>query len=190
MENQTPSTQDNSEAVFIFAIGIDQQTSREFAINLINWSDKNPNRALRININSQGGNILDSLFLREEFARLRKRGHYLTMAAYGRSASCAAWLLQAADKRIIGADSWLLIHEVTSTMNGSFSRSAIKAELDRVDELQAQTNELLCRRSKLTPEKILANIAGGKDWWLNARTSLNEGLVDEIEEAPPFKAAA
>lgn len=185
------SSQNSNEAVFIFAIGIDQQATRDFAINLVDWSGKNPGRPLRINLNSQGGNILDGLFLFDELGRMRRAGHKLTIAVYGRSASSAGWLLQAADRRIMGPHSWLLIHEVTSSVQGG--RSAIKRELARVEQLQNQTNDILTSRTKsvkngLTVEMIQEKIDSGDDWWLDAQTALTLGLIDEIEEQPAFAA--
>ena len=186
------NTDEGAKGVFVFAIGIDQVSARDFAINLVNWSRNNPKKPIRINVNSQGGIILDSLFLFDTLGYLRTLGHHITIAVYGRSASCASWFLQAADLRIIGANSWLLIHEVASEVKGT--RTAIRAELERVDQLQAQTNAILCSRTKnvvngLTCEKIERNIAGGRDWWLNALQSKAEGLVDEIEEVPAYVAA-
>lgn len=177
------------EAEFVFGLPLDQQTTREFGINLISWSDKNreptPKR-LRVNMNSGGGLILDSLYLKEQFGHLRAKGHHLTLAAMGRMGSCAGWLLQCADERLIGEDSWLLIHSVTGEVKGNYD--AVMAEAARIKELEEQTFRLLCGRSngKLTMEKIYANISGNRDWWLNAKTSLEYGLVDRIEYAPAF----
>lgn len=172
------------ESVFIFGLAIDQQSVRDFVINLVQWSERNPGRPLRINLNSQGGSILDGLSLYEEFQRLR-REHRLTIAVYGRSASTAGWLLQAADVRIIGAQSWILIHEVSHRAEGPLS--LLKREVERTQRLQDQTIELLTSRSRLTRERIEKEIADGHDWWLTAKEAKQFGLVDIIEEAPAFQ---
>lgn len=178
------SPQVSADSVFVFGLDLDRQATREFAINLITWSKNNGNKPLRININSGGGNFQDCLALKAELNRLRHAGHHLTIAVYGRAASCCAWLLQVADRRIIDADSWLLIHEVSSSVSGGLS--AMKREVARVEQLQNQSIELLTRRSKLTAEVINRNIADGHDWWLTAKEALELGLVDEIEEIKPF----
>jgi|AGTN01.3.fsa_nt_gi Protease subunit of ATP-dependent Clp proteases len=169
---------------FIFGIGLDQQTTRTFVINLQDWSKNNERQPLRVNVNSGGGNILDSLFLYEEFNRIRSAGHHLTMAVYGRAGSCAGWLLQAADRRIIGANSWILLHEVSSAVDGTLSE--IRAELERCEELQHQTNAIITRRSKLTEAELMKLIDGGRNKWVNATKALEWGLVDEIEAETPF----
>lgn len=182
MDNSTPS---KPEVIFVFGVYTDQQTTRDFAINLVNWSKNNPGVPLRVNINSGGGNILDSLFLFEEFGRLRLAGHRITIAVYGRCASCAGWLIQAADRRIIGKNSWIQIHEVSSAVDGTLSK--IRQELARCEELQNQTIGILTSRSKLTAKEIHDNIDGGRDWWIGAQEALEKGLVDEIEEVPGFQ---
>ena len=179
MNNNSTST--NNEALFVFANSVDQQSVKDFVINLINWSGNNAGRPLRVDINSQGGNILDGLMLFEEFARLRRQGHKLTIAVYGRAASVAGWLLQAADVRIIGANSWLLIHEVHSRMEGSLT--ALKQEVARCEQLQDQTYGLLVERSKLTRAQLDKETANGRDWWLSAPKVLELGLADVVEYA-------
>lgn len=169
---------------FIFGIGLDSQTTRDFVMNLQSWSKNNEKAPLRINVNSGGGNILDSLFFYEQLNRIRSAGHHLTMAVCGRAGSCASWLIQAADRRIIGANSWILLHEVSSAVDGTLSQ--IREELHRCEELQRQTNGIIARRSKLTVDDISKLIDGGRDKWVNAKQALEWGLVDEIEAEHPF----
>lgn len=180
MQNATPKT----PTVFIFSINIDAQSVRDFAITLNEWSQKNKGVPIRVDINSTGGIILEGLFLYEEFCRLRRNGHHLTLASYGRAASSAGWLLQAADWRVIGSESWLLIHEVSSKAEGTLTE--MKSEVARCEEIQAQTFGILTASSggKLTAEIIAKNVAEKVHWWLTPEESLSHGLVDEIEVTP------
>lgn len=173
-----------TKGLFIFGLNFDQLATREFAINLFDWSGKNHGVPLRININSLGGNPLDALFLFETFGQLRALGHHLTLAVNGRCSSCASWVIQAADKRIIGANSWLMFHQISSAANGNMN--AIKAELARDEQLNEQTIGLFCSRSKLTPAEVHTKIDDGKDWWISAEEALTHGLVDTVEYAPAF----
>jgi ATP-dependent Clp protease protease subunit len=185
MQQQTGST--NIPSVFVFGLNVDQQAVREFAINLVEWSQNNPGRPLRINLNSTGGSILDALCLRQEFQRLRALGHHLTIAVYGRAASCSSWLVQAADWRIIGDQSWLLIHEASSRADGTIT--AIRNELERLVQLQDQTIDILTSRTQgaLTAKMIHDHVDGGRDWWITAKDAKELGLVDEVEEPVAFK---
>lgn len=175
------------DSIFVFGLSVDQQAAREFAINLFDWSRNNAGRGLRINLNSGGGNIQNAMFLYESFGQLRALGHHLTIAVSGRAASCAAWLVQAADVRIIGSVSEFLIHEVSSAVDGTLSD--IRRELERCTQLQNKTFDLLCSRSNLTHEQIHTRVDGGIDWWISAKEALELGLVDRIESAPAFKNA-
>src|SRR5579885_2412567 len=183
-----PDSRPTNEAVFIYVGSNNEQSTRDFAIMLNEWSTKVDNfgRPIRILMNSAGGNILDSLFLYQIFCLLRKRGHYLTIVAYGRCSSCSGWLLQAADKRVIGAESWILIHQVSSRADGYLD--AMLAEIARCKQLRAQTDHLLTFRTKgkLTVETIRRRTKGGREWWIDAKTAKAHGLVDEVEETPDF----
>lgn len=187
MENAIQT--DPLKGVFVFATGINQTSAVDFMIMIINWCRDNPNRKVKIVLNSQGGNILDALYMYDQINMLRAAGHHVTVVVHGRSASCAGWLLQAGDVRVMGAHAWLLIHEVSSEMKGTISQ--MRAELRRCEQLQAQISAILCSRTGnvehgLTLEKINTNIAGGVDWWLTAEQALAEGLIDEIEPIAPF----
>ncbi|MDZ4837834.1 MAG: ATP-dependent Clp protease proteolytic subunit [Candidatus Melainabacteria bacterium] len=180
-----------AEVRYVFHKGIDQDSVRDFVL----WAKPTPaEKGIRLELNSQGGGILDCISLFEEVGGLRKRGHKVTVAVLGRAASCAGWVLQGADKRIIGEHSWVLIHEVHSEVKFG-PRSAIAAELARVDALQNQTYGILCSRTKdikggLTLEMINEHCSTGQDWWIDAPTALELGLVDAIEYAPVFEAPA
>lgn len=180
---------DPLKGVFVFATGINQTSAVDFMIMVINWCRDNPGRKLKIILNSQGGNILDALYMYDQINMLRAAGHHVTVVVHGRSASCAGWLLQAADTRVMGAHAWLLIHEVSSEMKGTISQ--MRAELRRCEQLQAQTSAILCSRTGhvehgLTLDRINKEIEGGIDWWLTAEQALSLGLVDEIEPVQPF----
>lgn len=189
MENAKPTVPDVAaeEAVYVFHEGVSQASVRDFVL----WAKPTPkDKGIRLELNSQGGGILDCISLFEEIGLLRKRGHKVTVAVLGRAASCSGWVLQGADTRVIGANSWILIHEVHSEVKFG-PRSALAAELARVDALQAQTYGILCSRTKnvtggLTLDMINEHCSTGQDWWINAEEALKLGLVDVIEYAPEF----
>ena len=187
-----------NEANFVFGLNIDATSARTFAIDLYNWSGTEGNKfkAIRINLHSTGGNIADAELLYETFMHLRSLGHFLTIVIHGRAASCAGWLVQAADLRVIGKLSEFLIHEVSSKCDGNLT--AFRRELERMEHLQRKTIGILCDRSQktpgvvipLTPEIVESKLNGGRDWWLTAKEAHEYGLVDRIEDTTPFREAA
>lgn len=186
------------EANFVFGLNIDAQAARSFAIELYGWSNTPGNKfkPLRINLHSGGGNIADAEHLFETFTHLRSLGHFLTIVIHGRAASCAGWLVQAADLRVIGKHSEMLIHQVSSSCDGNIT--AFERELKRMKHLQKKTIGILCERSAqtqgvkttLTPRIVAKQLAGGADWWLTAQEAYDYGLVDRIEDQPAYKTAA
>jgi ATP-dependent protease ClpP protease subunit len=184
---------DRDAANYLFYRPVNQDTIADFSITLENWSLTNRGKSaadakrLRIQLNCGGGNMLDGLAFGETVLRLRRFGHHVTMSAYGRAGSSAAWMLQFADLRLIGPDSWLLIHEAASAVDGTLS--AMKQEVRRLEQLQDQTIALLCQRSTLTRATILRQIKNGRQWWIDAITARKLKLVDDVEEIPPIRPA-
>jgi len=170
---------DETQGNFIFSEQITQASVLELTTTLEDWSSENPDLPIRITLNSPGGDVLASFALVDELNHLRNKGHKLTIAVYGMAASAAAWVLQAADYRIIGANSTILIHEISSGSQGKLSD--LKASMARSQSLQDQFLKLLAKRSRLTIKLMHLRIDGGKDWWLSADEAKRFGLVDEIE---------
>ena len=173
---------DPKEATFMFYDEITQASVAQLTAKLEAWSEDNPDQPLRLMLNSPGGDVFASFALMDELNHLRHDGHKLTVAVYGMAASAAGWIVQAGDKRIIGANSSILIHEVSSGTEGKLSK--MKEDIERSDRLQEQFIQLLSSRSKLTPHIIHSHIDGGHDWWISAQEAKKLGLVDEIESAP------
>lgn len=145
---------------------------------------KNDGKPVRIIMNSPGGNIINAFALMDEISRVRSEGHRVTIEDYGMAASAAGWVLQAADVRAIGANSWVLIHEASSEQQGKVND--LQAQLRFTSQLQDQFVQILARRSKLTAAEIHAHIDNGQDWWIPAQDALKYGLVDKIEPVPAF----
>ena len=60
----------STKGLFIFGLNFDQAATREFAINLFNWSGNNHSEPLRVNINSLGRNLIITHALHAYFATL------------------------------------------------------------------------------------------------------------------------
>jgi ATP-dependent protease ClpP protease subunit len=89
----------------------------------------------------------------------------------------AAVLLQAADERVIGPESYLVIHEAASMAWGKASE--VKEESDLLIRFNRHTENVLARRSKLTPKEIRQR-SYKKDWYVNAKECKKHGFVDRI----------
>jgi len=167
------------ETTFMFYDEITQASVAAMTAKLESWSEDNPDQPLRLMLNSPGGDVFASFALMDELNHLRHDGHKLTIVVYGMAASAAGWIVQAGDKRVIGANSSILIHEVSSGTEGKLSK--MKEDIARSEQLQEQFIQLLTSRSKLTARIIHSHIDGGHDWWISAQEAKKLGLVDQIE---------
>ena len=141
------------------------------------WSRRSPGTPITVIFNSPGGSVLDGFALYDYLRLLRGAGHHVTTLALGRAASMGAVLLQAGDHRAIGANAFMLVHEVSAGSTGKVSELEDSVEFTR--RLQARMLAILAERSSLTPRQIQTRWAR-KEWWLDAGEVLAAGLADEI----------
>ncbi len=108
--------------VYTFYAGVDEDSVRQAIHTLSAWSRRDPSAPMTIVLNSPGGRVLDGLALFDFLRRLRLAGHFLRVEVFGRAASMGGVLLQAGDERVLGANAFILIHEVHGGMEGTSSQ--------------------------------------------------------------------
>ena len=138
--------------------------------------NSNGGPVLEILLSTPGGGVLAGLALYDYLRWQRHRGVHVTISVLGLAASIAPVILQAADHRVIGAESYLLIHP--AEMAAEDEDSELTGETPLIQLVQAQIVRILAARSHLTDTDITHRMAGG--WWLTAKAALEHGLVDEI----------
>lgn len=176
-----------SEGLFYFYDEVSKPSVLKLTQDMESWA-KNPlnkDQPIRIVMNSPGGSVFDGFSLMDEIAHLRREGHRVNIEDYGMAASAAGWIMQAADTRSIGANSWMLIHEPSSETSGKLS--SIETDLHFGEQLENQFLQVFADRSKLSVEEIRKHIDGGRDWWIPAKTAKTLGLVDQVEDVPVYQ---
>jgi ATP-dependent Clp protease protease subunit len=93
------------------------------------------------------------------------------------AASMAAVLAQAGDVRVIGSESFLMIHEPSSEAWGK--TSDMKDHLAIMKRLRGQIEHAMARRSKLSAKEIKAKTMKF-DWYVDAKQAKALGLADRI----------
>jgi ATP-dependent protease ClpP protease subunit len=149
---------------------------------LARWHRLTPDCDIEVIFNSPGGSVIAGMALFDALHRLSLRGggtHKLTIGVAGYAASMAGILVQAADVRWIGRESYFMIHEVSAGTGG------------KIGEMQDDVKfyKAICDRVV----KIFVARAGGKitkaaftrrwqrqDWWMLSDESLKLGFVDEL----------
>lgn len=169
---------DKHNHVYAFNGQVGASSVQECIKQLTVW-DRQASEPLTVEIvfNSPGGSVVDGMALFDYIRLMQERGHYVITSTIGMAASMAGILLQAGDKRIMGREAWILVHE------GSFAAGGRVGEVeDTVDWIKMVHKRILsifASRSKLTEAQIKRRWTR-TDWWIASDTALELGLVDEV----------
>ena len=141
------------------------------------WTRTDPECDIEILFNSPGGSVIDGMALYDYLQTLRRKGHKLTTAAFGMAASMAGILLQAGDVRVIGAESYVLIHEISTGAIGKIGE--IEDVVEFTKKIQKRVLAIFALRSK-KPVSYFEKHWRRKDWWLYSSECMELGIVDKI----------
>ncbi len=145
---------------------------KEEDLQHISFSSIEP-QPIILHINSGGGSVFDVLFAIDEIKNLKIPVHTVVS---GMAASAATILSCAGTKRFITKNAHMLIHEIRSGCWGK------KSEIDEHFENMSQLSKLLIDYYKdhtKMDEDDLKEILKHDYYW-DARTCVEKGLVDEI----------
>ena len=162
---------------YTFYARVEEESVQACMKTLTSWSTTAPGAALTVTFNSPGGSVHDGLALFDFLRHLRAEGHHLTTVALGRAASMGAVLLQAGDHRVVGANAFVMLHEVSSGSAGKVSELEESIELSK--RLQKRLLVILAERSTMTMTAIQRRWAR-RDWWLDAEDAVALGFADEV----------
>ena len=161
---------------YTFYSRVEEESVRACMATLTSWASKAPGAPLTVVFNSPGGAVHDGLALFDFLRHLRVTGHHLTTIALGRAASMGAVLLQAGDRRVIGANAFIMLHEVSNGASGKVSEIEESVELSK--RLQKRLLAILADRSSLAEAQIQRKWSR-RDWWLDAEETVALGFADD-----------
>lgn len=166
--------------IYVFSEGVDGRTVGHCMNTLSIWHHVDPHAQLEIILHSPGGNVLAGLALFDYIRSLSFQGHVVTMKVLGYAASMAGILLQAGDRRIMGQESYILIHEIGGQAVGRIGEIEDTAAF--LQKIQDRVVNIFLRRAagQITRTKFL-NSWKRQDWWLSADECLQYGFIDAIE---------
>ncbi len=164
---------------FSFNSGVGEQAVEQFYTRVVSFARRNPGAPISVSLTTPGGSVFDGLHLYDTLRHLSGEGHEITTIASGFAASMGAILLQAGDHRVIGSESLLMIHEVSSFAIGKAGE--IKRESVFLERVTKQFCNIMSRRSTLNPDEVFEKIQNN-DWWLWPSEALELGFVDEVRK--------
>lgn len=167
----------NQARIYPFVGSVSHASVQSCIATLGAWSRRDPKADITIAFNSPGGDVFEGLALYDYIQELRAKKHHITTAARGMAASMGGVLLQAGDKRVIGPNCYLMIHEISTLGIGKVSD--IEDEVELCKRLQDRIVGILAERSKMTTKQIKAKWTR-RDWWLDATETVKLKFADEI----------
>ncbi len=171
---------------YTFYDGVTDESIKPSLQKLGDWSRRFPGKPITVIVNSPGGSVLAGLALYDYLQKLRADGHHITVICFGMAASMGGILLQAGDKRMLGANAKVLIHAVSGGTIGTVHAMEDRVAFSR--NLWEGLKKILATRSVLNEAEIEER-AHRKDWWLDADEAIALGFADEIVPAPAFAGA-
>ncbi len=194
---QEASTQDTlSSAAFRGAADVEHRTyhligeineasAHACAEFLSRWARQSPVTPVGIVLSTFGGDVFPGMALVDTILALRANGLPVTITVRGTAASMGAILLQAADRRIVGPSSTLLIHKISTMVAGS---------LDQIEDMQTwlkivqeQAVDMFADRCASAPSATkpltraqVKACMNRKDWAIGPGEAVALGLADEV----------
>jgi ATP-dependent protease ClpP protease subunit len=147
------------------------------------WHQHDPEAPWTIYLNSVGGELYNGNAIIDELTSHSLRGggtHHITIKVRGVAASMGGMILQAADHRVIGLNSQIMIHKGGAGMNGHVTLDQLA---DEVEFFRQSTDWMirlfLSRTDKITRPEFLEAITR-RDWWLFSEEAVKVGFADAI----------
>lgn len=177
----------DADSVFVYNFfkPVNEDSVAECIETLAKWSRLAPGANITLILNTPGGLVKEGLALYDYLTILKMAGHYLTVIALGRAASMGSILLQAGDRRLIGPNAFVLLHEVSAGTSGKVSEMQDSVEF--TSRLQNKLLAILASKSKLSVKTIKARWKK-TDYWMDAEETVREGFADRVLGSDPTDA--
>lgn len=128
---------------------------------------------IRLHINSYGGSVFAGLSSVDYIKDSTVPVHSIVE---GCAASAATLMSVVARRRFIKSNAYMLIHQLSAGMWGKFEE--MKDEMENCEALMESIKKIYVAHAKIPKAKLDEILK--RDLWLDAKTCLEYGLVDEI----------
>ena len=177
---------DRYNKVFRFVNPVEEVSVAECMNVLSRWSRLDPKCDIEVVFCSPGGSIIDGFALFDFIQDLKRKGHKVITKTIGYAASMAGVLLQAGTDRVMGRESWMLIHEASFLAMGKMGEVTdtvewVKRMCDRIATIYAERAAEKTGKNEKTVKAFIKKNWTRKDWWLSADEALEYGFVDRVE---------
>ena len=163
------------DRVVLLGVPIDDAVGNLITAQLLHLEAEDPERDIRLHINSPGGSATALLGVYDTMVNVRPD---ISTICFGQAASAAAVLLAAGapGKRFALPHARILLHQPHGELEGESVDIAIHAK--EVLRQRRLLNEILARHTGQTLEKVSQDT--DRDFFLTAAEAKDYGVVDEV----------
>lgn len=159
---------------------VDEENVSACIARLKYWDRIDPECPIIIDLCSPGGYCHEGYRLFDNLSLLSVGGggtHLLTIRVRGEACSMASILLQAADVRLMGPSSVLMIHEAST---GTWGRTSDIADtLESMKIIEDRATRIFCERSGME-EDHFRQLYQRRDLWLTPQDAQAFGFIDGV----------
>lgn len=145
-----------------------------FIVQQLIYFDNESNEPIKMYINSGGGEVNALLSILDAMKGIKSPIYTI---AVGEAGSAAAVLLSAGDKRFVGENSRVMIHEMFSGTIGKISE--IKENVSVLEKRENQIFKIMSENTGKTTEQIKSDVYKF-DKYMFAQEAIDYGLADEL----------
>lgn len=149
----------------------DEYLKKSYATNDLSYEPK----PIKIYIDSFGGAVYQCFGL---LSIMKSSGTPVDTVVTGCAMSCGFLIAIHGRKRRIHKHGTMMYHQVSTGVEGKVAD--IKADLIEAMRLQKMIEKMTIENTKITEKKLEKVYKKKKDWYLDAKTSLRWGCIDEI----------
>jgi ATP-dependent Clp protease protease subunit len=175
-EKKKKKNEDSALGIFSLETGVGNSVLK-LAQDIRTYGRANPGKPITLNIFSPGGSIFHGIVLYDALRTLSSQGHPITTVARGYAASMGSILFLAGDTRIIGTETYLMFHALSTMVAGSLHE--IEDETEFCKRLNARLDKIITSRTKITAA-MLKKKSHKTDWWVDPETAIELRVAHKI----------
>lgn len=166
--------------IIFLGTDVNEHTANLVVAQLLFLANENPNKDIKLYINSPGGSVYDALAIYDTMQFVKND---IQTVGIGVQASAAAFLLSSGTKgkRSILEHATVMIHQPSSGTRGKVTDQEI--DLREALRVKKLLEEIMVKNTGQKADKIHHDME--RDFWMTADEAKKYGLVDEIITTTP-----
>jgi ATP-dependent Clp protease protease subunit len=151
----------------------------DLAGDMQQWArlESSKGKPITLYVTSGGGSVIAGFALYDQLRTLSEQGHHLTTVVRGFAASMGGVIALAGDTRLIGAESFIHVHEISSGVGGKLSE--VKDEVAFMEKMNQKVEDLYVSRTKLKRGEFRKRYVKS-ELWIDATEAIKWGVSHAV----------